>query len=39
MEPLPDDALVVRGGQNLLENFVNGSGVTVEAEGTLQGCR
>ncbi len=37
MEPLPDDALVVRGGQNLLENFVNGSGVTVEAEGTLQG--
>ena len=37
MEPLPDDALVVRGGQNLPENFVTGSGVTVEAEGTLQG--
>jgi hypothetical protein len=37
MEPLPDDALVVRGGQNLAENFVNGSGVTVEAEWTLQG--
>jgi hypothetical protein len=37
MEPLPDDALVVRGGQNLPENFARGSGVTVEAEGTLAG--
>jgi hypothetical protein len=37
MEPLPDDALVVRGGQNLPENFEKGSGVTVEAEGLLQG--
>jgi hypothetical protein len=37
MESLPDDALIVRGGQNLTENFVKGSGVTVEAEGTLQG--
>jgi hypothetical protein len=35
--PLPDDALVVRGGQNLPENFANGSGVTVGADGTLQG--
>jgi hypothetical protein len=37
MESLPDDALVVRGGQNLTENFVKGSGVRVETEGTLQG--
>src|SRR5262249_18310693 len=37
MEPLPDDALVVRGGQNLPENFVQGSGVTLGADGTLQG--
>jgi hypothetical protein len=37
MEPLPDNALVVRGGQNLPENFVQGSGVTVGADGTLQG--
>jgi hypothetical protein len=35
--PLPDDALVVRGGQNLPENFANGSGVTASAGGTLQG--
>lgn len=37
MGPLPDDALVVRGGQNLAENFVKGSGVTVEPSGTLRG--
>jgi hypothetical protein len=37
MEPLPDDALVVRGGQNFPENFVKGSGVTVGAGGTLEG--
>src|SRR3954467_13691341 len=37
MEPLPDDAPVVRGGQNLPENFLKGSGVTVGADGTLQG--
>jgi hypothetical protein len=37
MEPLPDDALVVRGGQNLPENFVKGSGVTVEKGEALQG--
>jgi hypothetical protein len=36
MEPLPDEALVVRGGQNLPENFERGSGVTVEAEGVLR---
>src|SRR5438105_3974124 len=37
MTPLPDDALVVRGGQNLPENFAQGSGVTAGAEGKLQG--
>jgi hypothetical protein len=37
MAPLPDDALVVRGGQNLPENFANGSGVTVQADGKAHG--
>jgi hypothetical protein len=37
MEPLPQDALVVRGGQNLPENFAKGSGVTVERGGVLGG--
>jgi hypothetical protein len=37
MTPLPEDALVVRGGQNLAENFARGSGVTVGEVGTLQG--
>src|SRR5690348_11208050 len=37
MPPLPDDALVVRGGQNLPENFAKGSGVTVGADGKVQG--
>src|SRR5216683_2684441 len=37
MTPLPDDALVVRGGQNLPENFVNASGVTVDSGGKVQG--
>jgi hypothetical protein len=37
MEPLPDDALVVRGGQNLPENFVRGSRVTIELGGTIHG--
>jgi hypothetical protein len=36
MAPLPDDALVVRGGQNLPENFAQGSGVTVDAGGKFQ---
>ena len=35
--PLPDDALVVRGGQNLPDSFANGSGVTVDAGDLLQG--
>ncbi len=37
MTPLPDDAPVVRGGQNLPENFAKGSGVSVGADGKLQG--
>jgi hypothetical protein len=37
MTPLPDEALVVRGGQNLPTHFAQGSGVTVEADGTIQG--
>jgi hypothetical protein len=37
MGPLPDDALVVRGGQNLPENFAQGSGVVVDAAGRVQG--
>jgi hypothetical protein len=37
MAPLPDDALVVRGGQNLPENFANASGVSVSADGKLHG--
>jgi hypothetical protein len=37
LEELSDDALVVRGGQNKPENFENGSGVTVDANGQLQG--
>jgi hypothetical protein len=36
MAPLPDDAVVVRGGQNLPENFAQGSGVTVDAGGKVQ---
>jgi hypothetical protein len=37
MSLLPDDVLVVRGGQNLPENFAQGSGVVVDAAGQLQG--
>jgi hypothetical protein len=37
MEPLPDDSLVVRGGQNLPSNFADGSGVTVDPAGKVQG--
>jgi hypothetical protein len=36
MGPLPDDALVVRGGQNLPESFAAGSGVSVDAGGKVQ---
>jgi hypothetical protein len=37
MGPLPDDAVVVRGGQNLPENFAQGSGVKVDSGGQVQG--
>lgn len=37
MVPLPDDALVVRGGQNTAESFAEGSGVSIGVEGTLAG--
>ena len=37
MASLPDDALVVRGGQNLPENFAHGSGVSVDPGGKLEG--
>src|ERR1700730_5994068 len=37
MAALPDDALVVRGGENLPESFAQGSGVTVDASGKVQG--
>ena len=39
MAPLPDDALVVRGGQNLSESFAQGSGVTSRRVGKLRECR
>ena len=34
--PLPDEALVVRGGQNLPENFAQGSGVRVGPGGKIE---
>jgi hypothetical protein len=37
MTPLLDAAFVVREGQNLPANFAQGSGVTVEAGGTIEG--
>ena len=37
MTSLPDGALVVRGGQNLPENFAKGSGTTVAPDGKLRG--
>ena len=37
MTLLPDAAFVVRGGQNLPANFAQGSGVTVDAGGTIEG--
>ena len=36
MPPLPDAALVVRGGQNLPAHFAQGSAVTVDADGGMQ---
>jgi hypothetical protein len=37
MASLPDDALVVRGGQNLPESFAKGSGVKRDSQGRLEG--
>ncbi len=37
MAPLPDDAVVVRGGKNLPENFAEGSSVTVDSGGKIHG--
>lgn len=37
MAVLPDDALVVRGGLNLPENFERGTGVTLDNDGKLEG--
>ena len=37
MTPLPDEAIVVRGGQNLPANFAQGSRVTVDVEGKMEG--
>jgi hypothetical protein len=37
MIPLPDEALVVRGGQNLPASFIKGSGVTIDVDGKIQG--
>jgi hypothetical protein len=35
MKRLPDDALVVRGGMNLPENFIEGAGVEIGEDGLL----
>lgn len=35
-QSIPDDALVVRGGQNSPSSFAQGSGVKTEADGKLQ---
>lgn len=37
MTRLPDEALVVRGGENLPESFARGTGATLNTSGTLQG--
>jgi hypothetical protein len=37
MNPLPDEAIVVRGGQNLPENFAHGSGVRMKPTGAVEG--
>lgn len=36
MDVLPDDALVVRGGQNMPDSFTQGSGVHITTGGVLQ---
>jgi len=37
MGPLPEEALVVRGGQNLPESFEQGTGVKVDPRGKVHG--
>ena len=37
MTRLPDDAIVVRGGMNGPDQFIQGTGVTLAPDGTLQG--
>jgi len=37
MPSLPDATFVVRGGQNLPANFAQGSGITVDAGGYIEG--
>jgi hypothetical protein len=37
MTPLPDEGLVVRGGQNLPANFAQGSGIMVDESGRIRG--
>jgi hypothetical protein len=37
MQPLPDDAVVVRGGQNLPQNFAQASGVKIGSDGKVYG--
>jgi hypothetical protein len=37
MHPLPDDAVVVRGGQNLPQNFAQASGVKIGSDGKVYG--
>lgn len=36
MTPLPDDALVVRGGTNSADSFARGTGVVLDDQGRLQ---
>lgn len=38
MAELPDDALVVRGGMNLPENFADGTGVEIDKQGLILGA-
>jgi hypothetical protein len=37
MPRLPDDAIVVHGGQNLPENFIKGTGVVIGSDGLMDG--
>jgi hypothetical protein len=37
VEELPDDTIIVRGGQNRAEDFAHGSGVSIGIDGKLNG--